>query len=75
MTTIRMPEAVNAVAVGDPSRFKVEHSEREADIVFVKALTTKPVETNLLVSTVTGQETSLLLVSRGAGACIYCVIL
>jgi len=63
------------VAVGDPSWFKVEHSEREPDLVFVKALTTKPVETSLLVSTVTGQETSLLLVSRGAGTNIYCVIL
>ena len=68
MTAIRMPEAVNAVAVGDPSWFKVEHSEREPDIVFVKALTTKPAETNLLVSTVSGQEMSLLLVSRGTGA-------
>jgi hypothetical protein len=68
VTAIRMPEAVNAVAVGDPSWFKVEHSEREPDLVFVKALTAKPVETNLLVSTVTGQETSLLLVSNGTGA-------
>ncbi len=68
MTAIRMPEAVNSVAVGDPSRFKVEDSEREPDLVFVKALTTKPVETNLLISTVSGQETSLLLVSRGTGA-------
>jgi hypothetical protein len=68
VTAIRMPEAVNSVAVGDPSWFKVEHSEREPDLVFVKALTTKPVETNLLVSTVSGQETSLLLVSRGTGA-------
>ncbi|HUY14925.1 MAG TPA: hypothetical protein VMX16_15030, partial [Terriglobia bacterium] len=50
VTAIRMPEAVNSVAVGDPSWFKVEHSDREPNIVFVKALTTKPVETNLLVS-------------------------
>jgi hypothetical protein len=68
VTAIRMPEAVNAVAVGDPSWFKVEHSEREPDLLLVKALTTKPVETNLLVSTVSGQETSLVLASRGAGA-------
>jgi hypothetical protein len=68
VTAIRMPEAVNAVAVGDPSWFKVEHSEHEPDLVFVKALTAKPVETNLLVSTVNGRETSLLLVSRGTGA-------
>jgi len=75
VTAIRMPAAVNSVAVGDPSWFKVEHSEREPDIVFVKALTTKPVETNLLVSTVSGQEMSLLLVSNGTGANIYFVIL
>jgi len=44
--------------------------------VFVKAMTTKPVEwTNLLVSTVNGQETSLLLVSRGSRSNNYCVIL
>ncbi|HUY12891.1 MAG TPA: hypothetical protein VMX16_04565 [Terriglobia bacterium] len=28
VTAIHMPEAVNSVAVGDPSWFKVEHSER-----------------------------------------------
>jgi hypothetical protein len=79
VTAIRMPEAVNSVAVGDPSRFKVEHSEREPDLLFVRdltgSLTTRPVETNLLISTVSGQETSLRLISRGADSNIYCFIL
>lgn len=67
VTAIRLPEAVNSVVVGDPSAFQVEHSEREAKLVFVKALTRKPAETNLLISTVSGRNVSLLLVNRGEG--------
>jgi hypothetical protein len=66
VTAIRMPEAVNSVVVGDPELFQVEHSDREAQLVFVKVLTTKPAQSNLLVSTTHGQEVSLLLISRGA---------
>lgn len=65
VTAIRLPEAVNSVVVGDPSAFQVEHSEREPRLVFVKALSTKPLETNLLISTAGGHEVSLLLISRG----------
>lgn len=65
VTAIRLPEAVNSIVVGDPSAFQVEHSEREPRLVFVKALSTKPSETNLLISTAGGHEVSLLLISRG----------
>lgn len=65
VTTIRLPEAINSIVVGDPSEFQVEHSKREPRMVFVKPLTTKPAETNLLISTTDAQETSLLLVSEG----------
>ncbi len=65
VSAIRLPEPVNSVVVGDPSAFQVEHSERESKLVFVKALTTKPAETNLLISTVSGRNVSLLLVNRG----------
>jgi len=65
VTAIRLPEAVNSVVVGDPSAFQVEHSEREPRLVFVKALSIKPSETNLLISTAGGHEVSLLLVSQG----------
>jgi hypothetical protein len=65
VTAIRLPEAVNSVVVGDPSAFQVEHSEREPRLVFVKAFSTKPSETNLLISTTGGHEVSLLLISRG----------
>src|SRR6267143_3317621 len=65
VTAIRLPETVNAVVVGDPSAFQVEHSEHEPRLVFVKALSVRPSETNLLISTVGGHQVSLLLISRG----------
>jgi hypothetical protein len=68
VTAVRMPEPVNSVAVGDPSLFQVEHSEREPNLVFVKALSPGPAESNLLVSTGKAHETSLLLVSKGENA-------
>jgi len=65
VTTIRLPEVVSSVVVGDAASFLVEHSEREPKLVFVKALTTKPAETNLLIATSSGHQVSLLLVNRG----------
>jgi hypothetical protein len=65
VTTIRLPDAVNSVVVGDPANFQVEHSDREPKLVFLKALSKKPSETNLLISTTAGRQVSLLLVNRG----------
>jgi hypothetical protein len=68
VTTIRLPEAVNSVVVGDPAAFQAEHTEREPRLVFVKAISTKPAQTNLLISTIGGREVSILLVNRGDDA-------
>lgn len=65
VTAIRMPDMVNSVAVGDPALFQVEHSPNEPHLVFVKPLTNQPTETDLLISTGSGHETSLLVVSKG----------
>lgn len=65
VTAIHMPEPVNSVVVGDPELFEVEHSDKEPRLVFIKAVTTKPAETNLLISTTYGHEASLLVISRG----------
>jgi len=65
VSAIRLPEAVNSIAVGDAALFQVEHSEREPDLVLVKALTERNAETNLIISTVHGRQFSLLLVNRG----------
>jgi len=67
VTTIRVPEAVTSVVVGDPALFQVEHSEREPYLVFVKALTSEDAESNLLISTAKGRQISFLLVSHQRG--------
>lgn len=68
VSAIRLPEAVNSIAVGDPALFQVEHSEREPELVLVKALTERSGETNLIISTVHGRQFSLLLFNRGSVA-------
>ena len=64
-TAIRMPDAVNSVVVGDPDSFSAEHSEKEPALVFVKPITLKVAQTNLLISTAHGYQANLLLISRG----------
>ena len=68
VTAIRMPDAVNSVVLGDPDSFSAEHSEREPQIVFVKPITSKASQTNLLISTTHGYQANLLLISRGESA-------
>jgi hypothetical protein len=53
------------VVVGDPASFSAEHSEQEPALVFVKPITAKPAQTNLLISTTRGQQISILLISPG----------
>ena len=64
-TVIRMPDAINSVVVGDPDSFSAEHSEKEPALVFVKPITLKAAQTNLLISTAHGYQANLLLISRG----------
>ncbi len=65
VTAIRVPEPVSSVVVGDPALFQVEHSDREPQLVFVKVLTTKAAQTNLLISTTKGHQLSVLVRSPG----------
>lgn len=64
-TSIRLPEHVNSVVVGDPESFQAEHSEREPELVTIKPVTDQPAQTNLLVTTTQGHQLNLLLVSVG----------
>jgi hypothetical protein len=64
-TSIRLPEPVNSVVVGDPDNFQAEHSEREPELVTVKPITDHPAHTNLLITTTLGHQISLLLLSPG----------
>src|SRR5215471_15390936 len=64
-TSIRLPEPVNSVVVGDPESFQAEHSEHEPDLVTVKPVTDQPAQTNLLITTTLGHQLNLLLLSPG----------
>ena len=65
VTAVRLPEPVNSVVIGDPTLFQAEYNEHEPQLVFIKVLTTKAAESNLLISTTRGRQISLLLVSKG----------
>ncbi len=64
VSSVRLPEEVSSVVLGDPQAFKAEHSEAEPRLVFLKPLTAKPGETNALITTKSGHEIPLHLVSN-----------
>jgi hypothetical protein len=67
-TSIRLPEPVNSVVVGDPENFQAEHSEHEPELVTVKPVTAEPVQTNVLITTTRGHQVNLLLISSSGRA-------
>jgi hypothetical protein len=66
VSSVRLREEVSSVVLGDPAAFKGEHSEAEPRLVFFKPASPKPAESNALISTRSGREVSLTLVSDGA---------
>src|SRR3984885_16333940 len=64
-TSIRLPEPVNSVVVGDPEAFQAEHSEHEPELVTVKPVAAQPAQTNLLITTTFGHQVNLFLISNG----------
>ncbi|HET6840230.1 MAG TPA: hypothetical protein VFK06_00840 [Candidatus Angelobacter sp.] len=67
-TSVRLPEEVRSVVLGNPAAFKAEHSEAERRLVFLKPITTEASESNAMITTRQGEEISLHLVSAGKGA-------
>src|SRR6476469_10669101 len=67
-TSVRLPEEISSVVIGNPASFKAEHSEAEGRLVFFKPTTSQPTESNALITTKSGQEISLHLVSVGKDA-------
>ena len=65
VSSVRVLEEVSSVVLGDPGSFKAEHSEAEPQLVFFKATSAKPAQTNALITTKGGREISLSLVSQG----------
>ena len=63
VSSVRLPEEISSVVIGDPKNFRAEHSEAEPRLVFLKPLSVKSAETNALITTKSGHEVSLHLVS------------
>lgn len=68
VSSVRLPEEVSSVVLGSPQEFKAEHSEAEPRLVFFKPLTAKATETNALITTKSGHEIPLHLVSGKSAA-------
>ena len=68
VSSVRLPEEVSSVVLGDPAAFRGEHSEAEPRLVFFKPANPKPGKSNALITTRSGREVSLTLVSDGASA-------
>ena len=65
VSSVRVLEEVSSVVLGDPGTFKAEHSEAEPQLVFFKTTTAKTAQTNALITTKSGREIPLSLVSPG----------
>jgi len=59
---------VNSVIVGDPNLFQAEHSPNEPLLVFARAVTSGPGESNLVISTTRGRQFIFLLRSIASSA-------
>jgi hypothetical protein len=64
-TTIRLPEPVSSVVVGEPNLFQTEHSANEPLLVFVKPTTAAVAETNLVITTISGRQFLVVLSNSG----------
>jgi hypothetical protein len=64
-TSVRLPDDISSVVIGNPATFKAEHSEAEPRLVFLKPITSQPSQSNALITTRSGQEITLHLLSEG----------
>jgi len=67
-TSVKLPEEISSVVIGNPVSFKAEHSEAEPRLVFLKPITAQPSESNALITTKSGKEITLHLMSAGKAA-------
>ncbi len=62
-TTVRMRDAIQSIVLGDATLFRAEYDEGDPALVIVHARTAEPAQTNLEITTVSGQQAILWLVS------------
>src|SRR5262245_51706358 len=62
-TTIRLPDPVNSVVVGDPTLFHAKYSPDEPLLVFAKPISSAASESNLIISTMQKRQFVFVLKS------------
>jgi hypothetical protein len=67
-TSVKLPEEISSLVIGNPADFRAEHSEAEPRLVFFKPLTSQPSESNAIITTKSGQGIAMHLVSPGNAA-------
>ncbi|GGG87274.1 hypothetical protein [Edaphobacter dinghuensis] len=66
ISTIRMPEEINSIALGSRTDFSADHSEGEPLYVYVRPVTKEPAQSNLVIATKSGLHVTLELISDGS---------
>ena len=65
VSSVRLPDDVNSIVLGDPSRFRAEHADAEPRLVFLKTITEDSARSNALITTKSGETVELDLVGLG----------
>ena len=65
VTSVRLPDDVNSIVLGDPSRFRAEHAEAEPRLVFLKSVSEEAARSNALITTKSGETVELDLIGMG----------
>lgn len=68
VSSVRLPDDVSSIVIGDPSRFKAEHADAEPRLVFLKTVTDDAARSYALITTRSGEMLGLDLVGLGKGA-------
>ncbi len=67
VTSVRLPDDVSSIVIGDPHKFKAEHADAEPRLVFLKTVSSQAARSNALITTKSGEMVELELVGLGKG--------
>lgn len=68
VSSVRLPDDVSSIVIGDPSRFRAEHADAEPRLVFLKTISDEAARSNALITTKSGEMVELDLIGLGKGA-------
>ena len=64
-TVVRLPEEVTSLAVGAPTLIAAEHDKSEPRLVFLKPMTEKKVDSDVVIALRSGRTLSIRVISAG----------